>query len=163
MKEFIDSSVFLGMHSTDEGIRITCKNFFVKRINSQIFMSFETIGECDDIIWSFSRIYQDSYYPFMDRLHTIMKIKRIPFSLSEVRLLIKDETLKSKKEGLNLAQSIVNKGFYYTFDTKLLSSSIKNIKKLPFENRELPFTKDLENFYQSSLLLRINLESVNLI
>ena len=52
MKEYIDASVFLGMHSPNEAIRIACKNFFVRRLNRSIVMSLEQVGKCDDVIWS---------------------------------------------------------------------------------------------------------------
>lgn len=157
MNEFIDASVFLGMHSTDENIRINCKNFFVRRFSKEIYMSFETVGECDDVIWSFSRIHQDLYYPFMDRLHTIMNIKRIPYSLEEVHLMSLDKSLQKQKSGLNLALSKVHKGAYYTLNQELISSSIDNITTVPDEEIELMFPNELEKYYEESLILKINL------
>lgn len=157
MNEFIDANVFLGMHSEDENIRINCKNFFVKRIENEVFMSFETVGECDDVIWSFSRLHQDLYYPFMDRLHTIMKIKRIPYSLKEVKLISSDKEIQKYKAGLNLALSKTHRGVYYTLNQELISSSIANIKTIPDEEIELMFPNDLEKYYKESLILKINL------
>ena len=156
MNEFIDASVFLGMHSEEENIRIKCKNFFVKRMKKEIIMSFETIGECDHIIWGFSRLHQNSYYPFMDRLHTIMKIKRIPYGLKEVNLMSIDKNLQNYKPGLNLALSITHRGVFYTLNQKLISSSIDNIKTIPDEEVELMFPKDLEKYYEESLILKLS-------
>ena len=84
MKEFIDSTIFMGMHSVDEKIRIACKNFFIDHLKKTIFMSLESVGKCDDIVWHFDRETQDIYYPFMDRLHTVMDIQRIPYDKSDL-------------------------------------------------------------------------------
>ena len=85
MKEFIDATIFLGMHSMDEKIRIACKNFFAGRIKNIIWMPLEEVGRCDDVIWRFPRKAQDAYYPFMDNLHSIMKIKRIEYDEEDVK------------------------------------------------------------------------------
>ncbi len=161
MKEFIDTSVFLGMHSEDEKTRIKCKNFFVRRFNKEIYMSFETVGECDDIIWSFPRVHQDLYYPFMDRLHTIMNIIRIPFGLVEVNLVSKDKSLQEHKVALNLALSKINNGVYYSLNQELASSTLDNIKNIPDEEIELMFSNDLEKYYKNSLIIKINTEYLN--
>lgn len=155
MNEFIDASIFLGMHSEDEIIRINCKNFFVKRIDKEIYMSLETIGKCDDIIWKFSRKLQDLYYPFMDRIHTIMKIKRIPYTYKEIaNIKTKINAWKLSAE-LNLALTRSNKGILYTLNKKLLASSLNEIKNIPLENVELKFSKEIETYYKNSLVLRI--------
>lgn len=160
MNEFIDVSVFLGMHSTDENIRINCKNFFVRRLSKEIYMSFETVGKCDDVVWSYSRLHQDLYYPFMDRLHTIMNIQRIPYSLEAVNLISLDKSLQNHNLGLNLALSKTHRGVYYTLNQELISSSIDNIKAIPDEEIELMFPDDLEKYYRESLILEINLSNL---
>lgn len=80
MKELIDATTFLGMHSKDERVRIACKNYFVSRLNAKVGMSLEQVGKCDNVIWQYSREQQDAYYPFMDNLHTVMDIERIPYN-----------------------------------------------------------------------------------
>lgn len=67
---FISAEVFLGMHSKNEKVRITCKNFFVERMHEKIFITFEEVGKCDHVIWSLPRKIQSAYYPFMDELHS---------------------------------------------------------------------------------------------
>ena len=85
MKEFIDASVFLGMHHKDERIRVACKNYFVSRLNSNVGISLEQVGKCDDVIWQFPRKQQDMYYPFMDNLHTIMAIERTSYNERDIK------------------------------------------------------------------------------
>src|SRR3989338_8981668 len=110
MKEFIDSTIFMGMHNKDETIRIACKNFFVKRIKKKIYMSLEQVGKCDDIIWKFDRRTQDAYYPFMDNLHTIMNIKRVSYNEKDIKhsMSIKEDKL-SFSEKLTLGMTIARK------------------------------------------------------
>jgi acetate kinase len=155
MKEFIDSSVFMGMHSKNEKERIACKNFFINRISKTVWMSLEQVGKCDDIIWSnFSSKIQESYYPFMDRLHTIMEIKRIPFDKKTVDSLsnINDSGL-SQEEKFIVAVVIAQNAKLYTFNKKLLNLE-KNFIKAPDSGNEEKFS-DLEEAYQESLKLRV--------
>lgn len=152
MKEFIDFTIFMGMHSSDEKIRIASKNFFVERIKKTVFMSLENVGQCDDIVWQSDRNTQDVYYPFMDRLHTIMNIQRIPYD---------EETLEKRKQNnelsvfqqLTLAQSKVGK--LYTFDETLLNLKLDFVKSPQTAEEEKKLPDDLEQFYQESLKLRV--------
>jgi len=155
MKEFIDSSVFMGMHSKNEKERIACKNFFINRISKSIWMSLEQVGKCDDIIWSnFSNKIQESYYPFMDRLHTIMEIRRIPFDQKTIDSLSKfNDSGLSQEEKLIVAITIAQNGVLYTFNKKLLNMD-KDFIKAPESGKEAKFS-DLEEAYQESLKLRI--------
>lgn len=83
---FIDATVFLGMHSSDETTRRACKGFFVQRLNDRVCMSLEHVGMCDDVIWAQPRTVQDAYYPFMDVLHTDMKIDRRGYTRGDLAL-----------------------------------------------------------------------------
>ena len=155
-KEFIDATVFMGMHSKHEETRIACKNFFVQRTNHLIYMSFENVGKCDDLVWPFDRITQDVYYPFMDRLHTFMRIKRLPYSTKELHLLPKPifPSLNPFQK-LTLLMVIAHKGKLYTFDKKLLSLELSFISKPALSKRELSFKNELEKYYSPSLALRL--------
>jgi hypothetical protein len=154
MREFIDETIFLGMHSTNEAVRISCKNFFVERLAKTIFMSLESVGKCDDIVWQFNREVQDIYYPFMDRLHTVMDIRRSSYS----KTILKDrkETKKlSFYQELTVAQA--KGGRLYTLDKKLLGLGLGFIKLPRNSKDEKSFPPDIEKWYKKSLKLRISL------
>jgi len=122
-------------------------------------MSLENVGKCDDIVWQFDRETQDAYYPFMDRLHTVMDIQRIPYD---------KETINKRQEyhKLSLFQQLTiahaQDGILFTFDKVLLDLNFKNVKNPPLFDEEKFFPKDLEKWYQASLKLRVNhIESIN--
>ncbi|MBM3911059.1 MAG: hypothetical protein FJ356_05365 [Thaumarchaeota archaeon] len=152
MKEFIDATIFMGMHSSDEKVRIACKNFFIERMKKTVFMSLENVGKCDDVVWQFDRETQDVYYPFMDRLHTVMDIQRIPYD---------EKTLQTRKtvselnpfQQLTLTQS--QNGKLFTFDKALLNLKISNAVSPETPDEEKEFPDDLEKFYQESLKLSV--------
>jgi hypothetical protein len=54
-KEFFDASVFLGMHSADDGVRKACKRFFALRFRGVALTSLDQVGKCDDVIWRYPR------------------------------------------------------------------------------------------------------------
>ena len=93
-KDFIDASLFMGMHSQDEATRIACKNFFVERLHSSVMMSLEHVGRCDDMVWQYGREVQDAYYPFMDNLHTDMRIVRRGCEEQDLRLALTSPLLQ---------------------------------------------------------------------
>jgi len=158
MKEFIDATIFMGMHSLDEKIRIACKIFFIERLEKTIFMSLENVGKCDDVVWGFDRITQDDYYPFMDRLHTVMDIQRIPYNQNTLERRKPFHNL-SVFQQLTLAQA--NDEKLYTFDNHLLKLEL-NFIAIPEIDDEKEFPKELEQYYQKSLKLRIkNIERLN--
>jgi len=158
MKEFIDASVFLGMHSKDEKIRVSCKNFFVNSLKNKksISMSLEQVGKCDDVIWRFPRKKQDAYYPFMDNLHTLMKIERVPYTKSDFELALKEKELTGLDflQKLTISMAICRRGVMYTIDSALLSKKKLPVIKPAF-SRELYFPKNLEELYQKSLELML--------
>ncbi|PIN93097.1 hypothetical protein COU54_04360 [Candidatus Pacearchaeota archaeon CG10_big_fil_rev_8_21_14_0_10_31_24] len=141
------------MHSNDEKTRITCKNFFIEHLNKTIFMSLESVGKCDDIVWQFSRKVQDEYYPFMDRLHTIMNIKRIPY---DSRTITKNKFPKtlSNFQQLILSQSQADRLF--TLDKEMLNLNLKFVTSPNNHSTEKNFPGIMERFYKQSLKLRVN-------
>ncbi|MDO8598759.1 MAG: DUF6190 family protein [bacterium] len=155
MKEFIDATVFMGMHSTDEERRVACKNFFVERMEKTIFMSYENVGKCDDIVWSFDRETQDAYYPFMDRLHTAMDVQRIPY---DERTLERRASLSdlSVLQQLTLALSRAHAGRLRTFDGDLLRRDLDDVSAPHGSKIEKEFSSDLEKWYRESLQLRVD-------
>ena len=74
-----------------------------ERLNRKIVMSLEQVGRCDDIIWGYPRELQDAYYPFMDRLHTEMRIHRIPFGEQDLEVALKDRRL----DGLSFSDKLI--------------------------------------------------------
>lgn len=152
MKEYIDATVFMGMHSADEKIRIACKNFFVERMQKTIWMSLENVGKCDDIVWHFDRETQDAYYPFMDRLHTVMDIQRIPYDAKTVDGRMAYNNLDTFQQ-LTLAQA--QDGKLFTFDAALFGLNLDTMSSPNITDEEKKFPGDLEKFYQESLKLRV--------
>jgi hypothetical protein len=154
--ELIDSSVFLGMHSVNEEIRISCKNYFVERLQTTIGMSLEHIGGCDNIIWLYPRELQDAYYPFMDTLHTIMKMNRLPYKENDIKVALADSELQalSMYDRLLIAFAKNRKQVVYTVNKQLLNGNYLPVCHPEFKS-EKPFTDFLEDLYQTSLKLRI--------
>ena len=177
MIEFIDASVFLGMHNKDEQVRVTCKNYFVQRLNEEIGMSLEQVGKCDDIIWQLPRERQDAYYPFMDNLHSMMKIDRTPYNEGDV----KEATFNQRLYGLDFSDRLTigmvlaRRGVLHTVNPQLVSLKpsipldrlgrevavdtkwfdISDLVRSIQEGKELTFPTELERLYQQSLAVRI--------
>lgn len=154
--ELIDSSVFLGMHSVNEEIRISCKNYFIERLQTTIGMSLEHIGGCDNIIWLYPREVQDAYYPFMDTLHTIMNMNRLPYQENDIQLALTDSQLQPLPiyDRLLIALAKNRQQLVYTVNKQLLDKNYLPVRYPEFES-EKNFPKFLEDLYQTSLQLRI--------
>jgi hypothetical protein len=147
MKKFIDATVFMGMHSLDEDIRVACKNFFVRHLEKTLFMSLENVGKCDDIVWKVPHKVQDEYYPFMDRLHTLMDIQRLPYDQETLeRMDIRPELSTFQQLTLSLSSS----GVLYTFDNDLLGLELNFVASPEKNKKEALFPVDLEKYYQKS-------------
>jgi len=154
MGVFIDATTFLAMHSSDETKRIAAKNFFIENYTNTLYMTFEDVGMCDDIIWQYDRTAQDLYYPFMDRLHTVIHIKRIPYAskiMGDLKLLAE----LNLQDNLLLSMVTIQRGKLYTFNSKLLNLRTAKITTPEKSNFERVFPTDLEQYYQTSLALRI--------
>lgn len=154
--ELIDSSVFLGMHSVNEEIRISCKNYFVERLQTTIGMSLEHIGGCDNIIWLYPRELQDAYYPFMDTLHTIMNMNRLPYKENDIKLVLADLELQvlPMYDRLLIALAQNRNLVVYTVNKHLVNANYLPVRYLEFKS-EKNFPNFLEDLYQTSLKLRI--------
>lgn len=156
---FFDASVFLGMNCVDEEIRRTCKSFFASQFNGILATSLEQVGRCDDVIWSYSRELQDAYYPFMDQLHSVMKICRQWFTRAELDRALSDERLEGLAVGdrLLLGKVIESGGHLYSVRPQLTCRSDLPICR-PENAAELDFPGNLTDLYQISLRLRIPME-----
>jgi len=159
MKQFcIDASVFLGMNSNDEIVRVSCKNFFIENQDSVILMSFEQIGVCDNIIWSCTFEQQIMYYPFMDLLHTIMPIKRFAFTVKTLNNLKENKAIPLTAR-LNVAFAKEHNALIYSAHSSLMKSCAA-ITKIPGSKIEKKFNDQLESYYQDSLTLRIDFDTI---
>lgn len=154
--EFIDASLFMGMHSQDEATRIACKGFFVERLHSSVMMSLEHVGRCDDVVWHYGRTLQDLYYPFMDNLHTDMRIVRRGYEEKDLRLALSSPLLQELPmfERLLLAMVINREGTLYSVSRRLLGRKDLPVKA-PSANQEARFPGNLEQLYSVSLQFRV--------
>lgn len=170
MQEFIDATLFLGTHGTDEAVRVACKNYFVERYEQSIGMSDDQAGKCDRIIWYYSRELQDIYYPFMDRLRTDMDIRGLEYEAEDVTVVLGDQRLDGLRmsQKLTLGMALARKGKLYTVDEELhkLNLTLPQKQQLaifyPPSGDEKAFPdRVLEECYQKSLSLRIVSNSLN--
>lgn len=154
MKEFIDASIFLGMHSPDKKTRIACKNYFVNRLEDKIGMSLEQVGICDDVIWRYSREEQDIYYPFMDNLHTIMSIQRVSYNEKDIHEATTNPDLQNLgiTDKLTIGMVLASGAKLYSINPKLTG---RNYVLYPEAGKELAFPSKLEKLYKQSLEVKI--------
>lgn len=164
--EFIDASVFMGMNATEEATRRACKTFFIERFTGEVAMCLEQVGLCDEIVWRHARDVQDDYYPFMDRLHSVMRIKRLPYGEPEVRRALTDEVLSGLpiSDRLLLAMVMEARGRLYTTRPRLLERTALPVTAPPgsggADGLERRFPGDLEDAYAISLRLRVPVHSI---
>ena len=152
----IDGALFLGMHHCDNAIRRACKAFFVSHLHTSVTMSLEQVGFCDDVVWGYPRETQDAYYPFMDVLHTDMRITRTPYTEADLAVATGDPAL----EGLPLAQRLTaamalrHGATLHTADPVLLGLSGLPVRKVAPAQTDAEFPPHLEKLYVTSLVLR---------
>ena len=157
--EYIDYTVFLGMNAASEPLRRRCKVFVGDRLESEMVMTWDHVGRCDDIIWSYSRRLQDLYYPFMDGLHSQRCVRREGYEESSLRLALSDSRLQRLPvlQRLLVARALEQKAVIYTLDPALLREEGLPIRA-PLEcAEEKAFPEWLEGLYQRSLELRVPL------
>lgn len=155
----IDASVFMGMHSRDEALRLSCKGFFVQRIGQRLVMSLEDVGRCDNLVWRFPRSTQDAYYPFMDNLHTDAKIHRVGYDEDDVRIALESPRLADllMHERLLLGMVLRRQAVLYTANLRLRDRSDLPTRAVPTGDdvSTSDFFGHLEELYQQSLTLRV--------
>lgn len=152
MKTYIDATVFMGLHSSDSDIRRACKQFFIDHFDQTIYMNLEQIGLCDDVVWDFDRETQDKYYPFMDRLHTMMHIERIPYAEEDIaRAKDMKENELSLMQRLLVAQAV--DGMLYSCGRMHVGNPITDGVHI---SEEGAFPAGLESYYQTSLQLQVD-------
>ena len=164
-KQFIDASVFMGMHATDSRVRGKSIGLMSKLFNSTVYMNYEQVGACDDYVWTFSRKVQDEYYPFMDCLHSQMDIQRIPYINDDVMLSLDHEYIRkarlSSMQSLLVAQVLRCGGILFTHDPKIqelewFSACLGNFQEYgDRESEGIIFTAELDDLYQMSNSLQV--------
>jgi hypothetical protein len=155
--EYVDATVFLGMNSADEPIRIACKSFFVARLSNRVVMSLEQVGRCDDLVWRFPRAVQDAYYPFMDNLHTDMCIERRGYDSADLRTGLTAELDGLVPHERLLAAMVLNaNGMLWSVSPRLLAHHSLPVQT-PQADVELLFPEALEQLYRTSLALRVSM------
>jgi hypothetical protein len=158
--DIVDASVFMGMHNRDESVRSRCKNFFASRLRDKVTMSLEHIGICDDLVWQHPRAVQDTYYPFMDNLHTDMRIDRIGYEEDDLRVALREPALRklSLRERLLVALAINRGGTVHTVNPRLRHRTDLPVRTVAPAEREVSFSPGLEELYRQSLVLRVGIE-----
>ncbi|MEU5692581.1 DUF6190 family protein [Actinosynnema sp. NPDC020468] len=156
----IDAALFMAMNSTDDRIRRQGKAFFAHRLTTGAVMPLEQVGRCDDLVWGYPREVQDAYYPFMDVLHTDMKVDRIGYTEDDLRVAQTSSLLAGLPLGRRLTVAVVlNRGAtLYTTDPQLTGRTDLPLGELP--DVESAFPEPLETLYQQSLALLVHPEGV---
>lgn len=154
---FIDATVFLGMHHRDERTRNCSLSFFQSHFTSDhVRMNYEQIGICDAIIWQQSRKLQDIYYPFMDLLHTEMKIHRVGYKVNEVKWCVEQPALCNllPEQALLVAQVVLQGGLLMTHDPILRQLPVLASHLLDLDQSDSPssFPSELQALYEASRL-----------
>ncbi|MFC4033254.1 DUF6190 family protein [Streptomyces polygonati] len=152
----VDATLFLGMNSTDEAVRVACKSFFASRLDGRVTMSLEQVGRCDDVVWRFPRAVQDAYYPFMDNLHTDMRIERLGYGRADLDAARDTPGLEAlpAHERLLAGMVLARKGILYTASPRLLALGELPVLP-PGGGAEAAFPAPLEEMYRTSLALRV--------
>lgn len=153
---FIDASLFMGMHSADESVRRSCKNFFVERLSASVVMSLEQVGACDALVWRYSRAEQDDYYPFMDALHTDMAINRVAYGERDLAIALGATELSELdlRDRLTVGMVLSRDGELVTVNPRLLKRDDLPVRP-PHDADEASFPGGLESLYTRSLALRV--------
>ncbi|MFC0861222.1 DUF6190 family protein [Sphaerimonospora cavernae] len=160
---FLDAALFMGMHSSDDEVRRGCKRFFTERLpGGRVLMSLEHVGRCDDLVWRYPRQTQDDYYPFMDNLHTDMAIDRIAYDEDDLRLALEMGSLSGlpPHERLLVAMAIRRDTVVVTASPRLLGRRDLPVHPIESAEREPVFPAGLEQLYERSLALRIDIDNL---
>jgi hypothetical protein len=159
-REYLDHTVFLGMHAALEPVRQRCKTLLAARLESTVFMTFDHVGRCDDVIWRYRRELQDQYYPFMDALHSLRCLAREGYEDSTLRLAASDGRVLGLPvvHRLLVARALERGAVVYTLAPGLLDRPDLPVRPPPACEHEAQFPPWLETLYRRSLALRIEEE-----
>ena len=156
-REYIDYTVFLGMNAAEPSVRLACKALLVARLEGRLFMTWDHVGRCDDVVWSHARALQDRYYPFMDALHSCPFLTREGYEDSTLRLAGSDHRLASLPvlQRLLVARAIEREAVIYTADPTLADRQDLPVRAPPRCEQEPAFPPLLEALYRDALALRL--------
>ena len=151
---FVDASVFLGMHHEDESIRMQSLSFFRSQFPTKVQMNYEQIGICDAVIWLHTSEVQTLYYPFMDRLHSVMRIERRGYTFPEINLALSHPELVGfrPEQALLVGQVLYHNAKLATHDTQLRALPFLETYLWDFddEDPQQRFSPELEELYEQS-------------
>jgi hypothetical protein len=157
----IDATFFLGLNSANEPERIATKNFLVEHLDCKLYMSYEQVGICDNLIWSYDHYKQNLYFPFMDYFMAEAKMIRKPYSEQTFQLMEREDTL-CFTERLTCAFAREHDCLLYTWNNKIITSQkapLGNIIKY-FRLPESTFPVPIEELYQQALGLRLSIKDL---
>ncbi|UQI47327.1 DUF6190 family protein [Streptomyces sp. HU2014] len=159
---YADAALFMGMNSADDKVRIACKAFFAERLGGRVRMSWEQVGRCDDLVWRFPREAQDAYYPFMDNLHTDMRIERRAYEPADLRHGLDTAAWADlpTHERLLLGMVHGSGGVLYSVSPRLSGRDDLPVRVPAPPGTEPLFPEPLERLYQASLALRLPTEAL---
>ncbi|MFE9137427.1 DUF6190 family protein [Streptomyces sp. NPDC012693] len=168
---FVDATLFMGMHSKDDAVRLAAKAFFAGRLaagdEGGVVMSWEQVGRCDDLVWGYERGVQDEYYPFMDVLHTDLAVERAAYTEDDIRRACTTPEFDGlpTHERLLLAQVVGRGGVLHTASPRLTSrTGLPVVPIVPDGSAgtvpETAFPPYLEDLYQRSLVLTVVSENL---
>jgi hypothetical protein len=153
----IDASVFMGMHAHDDDTRLACMSFMAARFDTGVVLSWEQIGRCDDIVWSYARDIQDAYYPFMDVLHSTMSVARRPYDAADLELALRDPRLAGlpMHEALAVAMASNRNASLVTISDRLHERCGLPVRR-PADTPAANFPEPVATLYAQSLRLRVD-------
>ena len=127
------------------------------RYDAGVVMSWEQIGRCDDIVWSYARDIQDAYYPFMDVLHSTMPFHRAPYGADDLELALRDRRLAGlpPHEALTVAMAANRGTRLVTLSARLHERPALPVLR-PCDAPAADFPAPLATLYAASLRLRLD-------
>lgn len=160
----IDASWFMGMHHEHSQLRARSLAFFTQHYHRQAWMSFSQVGICDAIIWKKSRELQDLYYPFMDVLHSQMRIQRAGYSEAALQRAATCDALAGlpPEKRLLAAQVLDCQAAFHTHDQDYLGCPALKPWLVAPEASPVPghFPDSLQQLYEASLALSIQAQEL---
>ncbi|MFZ3592978.1 DUF6190 family protein [Streptomyces sp. BH104] len=159
VETYIDASLFMGMHAIDPDIRRDCASFFARHLRDRVWMTYEEVGRCDDVVWALPRAVQDAYYPFMDVLHSTMPIKRVPYTEGAWKTAsdLPGAGGLSLRERLLLATVLDSGGQLVTVNPRLLAlGSHDRAITAPGTERAGVFPEPLAGLYRTSHTMELD-------
>ncbi|MGW0538512.1 DUF6190 family protein [Streptomyces sp. NPDC003032] len=161
---YVDASLFMGMHSRDAAVRAACAAFFAEHLHRPVVMTYEEVGRCDDLVWSYSRHEQDVYYPFMDVLHSLMPIRRRAYTAADWEALAQlpaSTDLLALRERMLLASVLAAGGELVTVNPRLTALAAEGLPVRAPERASGAVRFDdaddvLDALYRTSLTLEVD-------